>query len=341
LLLSLLGVYTRLLVAGLALLGLAVAIGRFWRSAPAMVVAVIVAGGAVYALNAREAVASQCYMETNYFCIKVHSDQLQGQPVKALVLDHLIHSYVKLGDPSFLGYPHEQVQAEFTRYAGARNAAPHVLVIGGGGYTFPRWVEAYVPSATVEVVEIDPGVTETVYRELGLSRNTRIVSYPLDGRQFVHELAPRDHYQLVVQDAVNDLSVPYHIMTKEYDDYVRDILTDDGIFLLTVIDLHDEGQLMRSAVRTMMRSFPEVRLLDAAPQWDLPGASVFVIAGSKKRIDLDDMRAVLQKQGVRMQTIAQPDDDLRVYVAKDPQIVLTDEYAPVDNLISILFRNRN
>ena len=157
-----------------------------------------------------------------------------------------------------------------------------------------------------------------------------------------HELAPRKHYHLVVQDAVNDLSVPYHILTKEYGDYIREILADDGIYLLTVIDLHQEGQLMRSAVRTMMRSFPEVRLLGAAPQWSYSGASVFVIAGASHRIDLDDMRQALRRQGVeRMQTMAQPDDELRAYVAEGPQIVLTGQYAPVDNLISILFRSRN
>jgi len=98
--------------------------------------------------------------------------------------------------------------------------------------------------------------------------------------------------------------------------------------------------LLRSSVRTMMRSFPEVQLMGASPQWDYPGASVFVIAGSKQRIDLEDMRRALRAQGLDMRTIAQPDEELRAYVAQGPQIALTDQYAPVDNLISILFRTR-
>jgi hypothetical protein len=40
------------------------------------------------------------------------------------------------------------------------------------------------------------------------------------------------------------------------------------------------------------------------------------------------------------QTIAQPVEELREYIAEGPQIILTDEYAPVDNLISILFDRR-
>jgi hypothetical protein len=35
-----------------------------------------------------------------------------------------------------------------------------------------------------------------------------------------------------------------------------------------------------------------------------------------------------------------PADLLEQYIAQGPPIVLTDEYAPVDNLIAILFRSR-
>src|SRR5205814_408653 len=115
----------------------------------------------------------------------------------------------------------------------------------------------------------DPGVTKAAHAAMGLSEDTRIVSHHMDGRQFVEERAPKGAYQLVVQDAVNDLSVPYHIMTKEYNDAVKSLLDPDGVFLLTVIDRHKEGQLMRSAVRTMRRTFSHVGLVGEDPQlWD-------------------------------------------------------------------------
>ena len=79
------------------------------------------------------------------------------------------------------------------------------------------------------------------HRYLDLPRDTRVVSHNLDGRQFVQELATKGAYTLVVQDAVNDLSVPYHIMTREYNDQVRALLQPDGAYLLTVIDLYSDG----------------------------------------------------------------------------------------------------
>jgi spermidine synthase len=341
-LISLLGVYTLVFAVGCTLLAVGAFVGRCWRHAVPLVAAFAVAGGAVYAVVERDALRSDCTLETNYFCIRVTDTSLNAVPVKGLILDHLIHSYVKIGDPSFLGYDHEQVQAEFAHWMADRHADPSILVIGGGGYTYPRWVEAFVPTARIEVVEIDPGVTEVVHEYLDLPRETRIVSYGLDGRQFVQEMAPHGTYNLVVQDAVNDLSVPYHILTKEYNDHVRGLLAPDGIFLLTVIDLNDDGQLMRSAARTMAQTFPRVRLLAARPIWDYSGSSVWVIAGSNEPIDLDELGAALDRRGAGpMRTVAQPEAQLRAYTAQGPQIILTDQYAPVDNLISVLFAQRN
>src|SRR5207248_7661317 len=138
---------------------------------------------------------------------------------------------------------------------------------GGGGYTLPRWAEAYEPRVKVEVVEIDPGVTKVAHEFLGLSEDTKIVTHNRDGRQFVQEQAAKGTYQLVVQDAVNDLSVPYHIMTKEYNDAVAKLLDDNGVYLLTVIGHYDRGRLLRSAVKTLKQTFPHVTLMASSELW--------------------------------------------------------------------------
>jgi spermidine synthase len=301
----------------------------------------VLALAAIFGLQQREALRSRCLVETNYFCIKVGDDTKPVGPVKTLVLDHLVHSYVKLDDPTYLGYVHEQVQAELADSLRAGRPDPRLLVLGGGGYTFPRWVEARLPTVGVEVVEIDPGVTRVAHEYLALPTTTRIQSHNLDGRQFVQEMAPRGAYRLVVQDAVNDLSVPYHIMTREYDDSVRALLQPDGVYLLTVIDLFRDGQLLRAAIRTMQASFPHVQLLAAGPAWQSGGANVWVIAGSANGVDVERLRADLGARGwPSVLTTEMPPDQLADYVSTEPRIVLTDEYAPVDNLIAILFRSR-
>jgi spermidine synthase len=341
LLISWLGVFRLIFIAGVTLLGLAIVVG-FWRRWAPMAIGSAVAAAAVLGLVTTGQVTSRCTMETNYFCIRVYDDALKDDGVRVLVLDHLIHSFVKLDDPGYLGYGHEKVQVELTHHVAATPPAPKVLLIGGGGYTYPRWVEAFVPTAAIDVVEIDPGVTETAYLHLGLARDTRIRSFNLDGRQYVHELAPKGSYNIVVQDAVNDLSVPYHIMTREYNDDIRDVMTPDGIYLLSVIDLYAEGQLLRAALRTMRETFPHVHLLAEQPSWRSGGgASVFVIYGSNRPLDLEAVARTWATRGGAGSAIAVlPDAELDAYLAAGPPIILTDQYAPVDNLISILFRRR-
>jgi hypothetical protein len=331
-LVSAVGVHTLVFGLALLLLLLGVAVGGFWSRRLLFVVAVVVASGAIVLLVARGAARSRCTLETNYYCIKVGDAVQPGTgPVKTLVLDHLVHSYVKPGDPTYLGYVHEQIQADITHFLTDGRANPRVLVIGGGGYTYPRWVATQLPGVGVEVVEIDPGVTQVAHQYLDLPDDTPVITHNMDGRQFVQEQAPKGGYTLVVQDAVNDLSVPYHIMTKEYNDRVRELLQPDGAYLLTVIDLYRDGQLLRSALRTMRQSFQRVQLLAAGPAWRSGGANVWVIAGSEKGIDVEKLGGI---------TAELPQDQLDAYIADGPQIVLTDQYAPVDNLIAILFRSR-
>jgi spermidine synthase len=281
-------------------------------------------------------------METDYFCIRTYYNAEKDGGVMVLVLDHLVHSYVKPDNPAYQGYDHQLVQIDLSQVADQRaGGQPNILLIGGGGYTYPRWIEAFLPGATMQVVEIDPGVTEIAYRELGLARDTKIESFNMDGRQFVQELAPKGHYHLIVQDAVNDLSVPGHIMTKEYNDRVREAMTDDGIYLLSVIDLYKDGQLLRSALRTMKQTFPHVQLLAVSPSWTTGGANVFVVYGANQPLDLNEVHRAAQAQGRAPRLAAQPPSELEAYIAEGPQIILTDQFAPVDNLISILFNRRN
>jgi spermidine synthase len=292
-------------------------------------------------------------LESKYYAIKVGDARIEHDgeviDVKTLSLDHLIHSYVKPDDPNMLGYQHEEVQGELVRYALGRGPT-NVLVIGGGGYTFPRWAEHNLPQVGVDVVEIDPAVTEVAHRELGLSRQTRVRSFHMDGRQFIRERAKKGHYQLVIQDAVNDLAVPYHLMTKEYNDAVKATLAPGGAYLLTLIDSVKDGDLWRAAVHTMRQTFAHVVLLDPTgfPENREKERHVFIVYGSDQPLDLAEVQAVAREAYAR----AGRDRSAHIHVLDQgrlerylneperPVLVLTDQYAPVDNLMSSVFRNR-
>jgi len=344
---------------------LALPVGASWRKPRELLGSAIVLGAVAaavwlgkdgYLQLRRDAVYLK---ETNYYLISVTSKD-DTDTSRDFVLDHLIHSHVKgqpvqrNGNPSweadlsYMGYGHEQIQAEFARSAAAAHEVPHFLVIGGGGYTLPRWIDKYIPQATMEVVEIDPGVTEAVHASLGMPRDTKIKTYNFDGRQFIQENALPGHYHLIIQDAVNDLSVPWHIMTKQYNDAVKKALADDGIYLLTIIDSFSEGRLLPAAVETMRKTFPHVYLLVDNPEskdeddlWNSQSRGVYVIAGTPRELKLDELKAMLAKQGVNdMMTSMLSPQRLDEWLKERKPVVLTDDFAPVDNMMAETFRKR-
>lgn len=346
-LIDLLGMARVLFLLSLVLLGLTFVLGRLWKNTPLLFAGSIVFGIGVVGMAMFGWGGGKYTMESKYYAIKVDDDREErfGPGVKILTLDHLIHSYLKPADPDFLGYRHEEVQGELVRTAASKGDS-RILVIGGGGYTFPRWVEHNLPKVEVDVVEIDPGVTEVAHRELGLSRQTAIRSFHMDGRQFIREKAAKGHYQLVIQDAVNDLAVPYHLMTKEYNDAVKATLAPNGAYLLTLIDSIQDGELWRAAVHTMRETFPHVALLDPEGFPQPENRHVFIVYGSDVPLDLADVQAVAREAYARRGEDRPPSihvmepERLEYFLAQRPRMVLTDQYAPVDNLMSSIFRSR-
>ena len=176
----------------------------------------------------------------------------------------------------------------------------------------------------------------------------------------------------MIQDAVNDLSVPYHLMTKEYNDAVKETLTPGGAYLLTLIDGLPRGKLSRAAFHTMQQSFKYVTLLSSHQLVDKEGSvyrprSVYVIRGSDVPLDIVDLQGVIIRDILKRpltvpSKVYSPLSDMSYAVhwwldrytwlldeattnrlLNDPghrMIILTDQYCPVDNLMAEVFREQ-
>jgi spermidine synthase len=330
------GTYTIVWGVGLLLgaMGLVFFFGGRWQAIA--LVAIIAAGSSVYAVN-QQWLKSSCLLETNYYCIKINEEQQAGQDVRLLVLDHLVHSYVNLNDPTQLVYGYEKMYAELAQYQAARKTPLRVLGIGGGGYTFPRYVEAIYPNSVVGVVEIDPGVTEIAYSQLGLPRTSKIVSYNEDARLFFAR-PPTMKYDLILGDAFNHYSVPYHLTTKEFDDRVHEWLASDGLYIINIID-GPQGDLMRAYVNTLRQSFKHVYLAPGMDSWRTQTRMTHVIVASDTALDTDALRFFDGgDDSVYFANALLSPDALQELLDEAPKTILTDQFAPVDNMLASVFR---
>jgi spermidine synthase len=296
-------------------------------------------------INRTEALASSCYKETDYFCIKVY-DQEHGpnRILRTLVLDHLVHSYTSIPEPTYYEYAYVKVYAEIADYVAQQRPDFNSLFIGGGGYTLPRGLEVTYPRAGIEVVEIDPGVTTTAYEYMGIAPDTRIVSYNLDARLFFDQIQGiGQQYDLIYGDAFNDLSVPYHLTTREFNQRVRAVLRDDGFYLINVIDKFHGGGFLPSFVRTLKTVFPHVYIMASGTPWNSSTsyANTYVVVGTATPIDPERLKTVRGQGGSgNLVTNILPTEQLEQWLATAPSVLLTDEYAPADNLLAPLFAER-
>lgn len=305
--------------------------GRRGRAIATAAAAMVLFGGTVGLLYRGGDLERECLLETNYFCIKVHDKQVgDTNTVRELVLDRLVHSYSDLEDPTHLVYGYERTYAEVIRPMLPQRPDLSALFIGGGGYTFPRYLEALLPDSRLVVAEIDPGVTEVAHALLGLPRDTRTETHNLDARILLANHDMGERFDLVFGDAFNDYSVPFHLTTLEFDRLVADLLRDDGMYLVNIIDGGRHGHFLRAYVRTLHQAFPHVAVIPSGAAWQESMRTTFVIVASKQPVDLSHLPA-------SEQPIAQ--EELEEYLAMEDPIILTDEYVPVDNLLAPVFRD--
>jgi spermidine synthase len=315
---------------------------KIHKEGPALYVVSIILGAALVGMfRVEDFNPAGITAETNYYTIRVVTDNAEQPSIKTLQLDLLIHSTVDVNDPRYIRYEHEWTQLDFVFAARSRSPAEQrVLVIGGGGYTFPRCTASYLPTAKMDVVEIDPGVTKIAYSHLGLDPKLPITSYNQDGRQFVEEVSKPKTYDVITLDAVNDLSVPAHLLTKEFNDGVANILKPDGVYLVTVIDILEDGPLWKAVVRTLKETFPHVEILSSSDVASFDTRNVYCIYAAQAPLDLDLLDRQLQEGGqLNRMTHRLPAEELERLLAQ-PTIILRDQFAPVDNMMSGVFRKR-
>jgi len=284
------------------------------------------------------------FKESDYYTIKLKTSikQSDGNFLESLVLDHLIHSYTDLQDPFYLEYDYIRIYEEMVRWQVKKRSSLKALFLGGGGYTFPRFIDAKYPKAEIDVVEIDPEITRTAKKYLGVSENTKIRTFNEDGRWFVMNCRDKGTYDFIFGDAFNDLSIPYHLTTKEFAILLKSLLKPDGMLMANVIDSFKQGAFMPSYIRTLEEVFGKgnVHLISLSSDYDHIGISTFVVVASPKKLDMDDFVKKVKRDGGEMTSHVMPQDQLQEFLKDRYSVILTDDYVPVDNLIAPIFEER-
>ncbi len=96
---------------------------------------------------------------------------------------------------------------------------------------------------------------------------------------------------------------------------------------------------MRAVVGSLRQVFPYAYVLSVGEAWQAPGASTFVLLASRKPLDAARFQRIAQA-GAPPESSVLPEEQFAAYLGSGPAVVLTDDYAPVDQLVARLFVDR-
>jgi spermidine synthase len=227
--------------------------------------------------------------DTHYNRLRVFraTDEATQKPIIALVTDPLSTQSAIFpdGDELVLQY------SKF--YHLLRHFKPdfqNTLIIGGAGYTFPREYLRKYPGKKIDVVEIDPQMTEIARRFFRLKDDAGMRIFHEDGRVFLNR-GGADKYDVVLLDAFGSVySVPFQLTTVEAVEKMRDRLTGDGAVILNLISaVEGEGSLfLQAEYKTFQAVFPNVYLFKVrADRDDKTPQNLILVASKSDKISFE------------------------------------------------------
>jgi len=268
------------------------------------------------------AIAAPCDYETAYSCVRITSDP-ERETARVLVLDTFINSYVDLDDPGYLSLRYARVTDAVVQTA-APDGPLDIAFVGGGGYTLPRMYQA-TRGGTSTVLELDPTLESISIDHLGLEPGPWLTTSIGDARLTIRDLDDGS-FDIVVGDAFSGRSVPWHLTTVEFLTDVREKLNESGFYVMNTID-HPPTRFIRAELATIAEVFPYVAVVAPQDYLNVERGGNFVLVGSMQPIDADAIEDLVPDG-----EIALVDNAARSWF--DDAMPLTDDFAPVDQLIS-------
>jgi spermidine synthase len=167
---------------------------------------------------------------------------------KALHFSHgAIQSRMRLDDPNALDLDYTRLMMGFLLFI---PKPKHLVMIGLGGGSLPKFCHRHLPRSRIDVVEINPRVIALRDQFHIPSDSARFRVVQADGARFVREQAsPVD---VLIVDGFDDLGQPPQLASCRFYDDCRDSLAEDGVM---VVNLHSEREYSLRCVQRIRRSF--------------------------------------------------------------------------------------
>jgi spermidine synthase len=240
--------------------------GRFLKTVPPLVITILSASlGILNEAGVLPMTPIGLNFDTRYNSVRIMDVNSFGSDRKIRILqtDPMgAQSLMYIDNPS-------ELYSDYTKFYDLafhyKRDAKRVLMLGGGGYCVPKHITATRPDVSVDIVELDPGITDIAREYFYLTDRPGQAIYHEDARMFLNReaMSARGKYDAIFEDVFgSSYNIPFHMTTAECMSNVRDLLSPDGVFVVNIISSIDHN-LFSGIYSGIAASFPAVMIFPA------------------------------------------------------------------------------
>lgn len=201
--------------------------------------------------------------DTQYNRVQIYdsTENLTGKPIRVLLTD-------PNSTQSAMYLESDELALNYAKYYHLmRHFNPtfqKTLIIGGAAYSFPKEYLRSYPDKKIDVVEIDPQMTEAARKYFNLQDSPNLQIFHEDGRVFLNQNTAK--YDVILIDAFTSIySVPFQLTTVEAVREMSKSLNENGVIIVNLISAFegDGAKFLQTEVKTYQEVFPNVILFKA------------------------------------------------------------------------------
>jgi len=214
---------------------------------------------------------------------------------------------------------------DYTKYYdlmfNSKSQIKDVLMIGGAGYGYPKYYISHFKDINMDVVEIDGEITEVAKKyfylndlieEYNIKENQRLQLITEDGRTYLNR--NKKKYDAILNDAFSGVSPAKTLTTVEAVQNIKKSLNSNGVYLTNIISSLEgkNSKFLRAEVNTIKKVFKNVYIVPCIEDCSLDKTHNIMVIASDSELILDNVYELNLENN---------------------EIVITDDYCPIDTLI--------
>lgn len=258
--------------------------------------------------------------DTQYGRVLIYNSRINNKNVRILNIDSGYESATYTDDDKV-----NELVFEYTQYYDlmfkANIEIKDVLLIGGAGYSYPKYYISHYEDKNMDVVEIDEGVTEIAKKyfyldklinQFDLNNNKRLNLITEDGRTYLNNNTKK--YDAILNDAFSGNSPAKTLTTIENIKNIKKSLNPNGIYLTNIISSLDgeNSKFLKAEVNTLKQVFKNVYVIPCNYTDNTDISQNNMVIATDSTIEYDNAYELNITSG---------------------EIVLTDDFCPIETLI--------